>query len=130
MLIRKENWLECYNSTKNRPGREILERSIHLTRYYCRFVLQLCAVLSQLNEHEEALCFSKKASSLASDLTEMTLILVKEETKPQKAAQDTSIIGDTTSQKSKRRKHSKSNQLDPYTSLSKQKTTVSARFNN
>jgi len=48
-------------------------------------VLQLCAVLSQLNEHEKALLFSKKASWLASELSEMTLILIKEETKPQKA---------------------------------------------
>ena len=49
--------------------------------------------------------------------------------------QDTSGFGDMSSQKTtttsgKRRKHSISNQLDPYntTSLSKQKTTVSARF--
>jgi len=47
-------------------------------------VLQLCAVLSQLNEHEKALFFSKKASLLASELSEMTLILIKEEIKPQK----------------------------------------------
>ena len=50
--IKIENWLECYTVTKNRPPREILERSIHLTRFFARFVLQLCAVLSQLNEHE------------------------------------------------------------------------------
>ena len=80
-LVQVENWLDCYNSMKNRPPRELLEGSIHLTRYYCRFVLQLCAVLSQLNLHEQALSFSKKASGLASELTEMTLILIKEETK-------------------------------------------------
>ena len=65
----------------------------------------------------------------------MTQILVKDEIKPQKAVnQDTSGFGDnnTSTSKPKRRKHSTSNQLDPYntTSLSKQKTTVSARFNN
>ena len=64
----------------------------------------------------------------------MTLILIKEESKPQKASvQDNSGYADNVSstQKPKRRKHSTSNQLmDPYSSLSKQKTTVSARFNN
>jgi len=94
-------------------------------------VLQLCAVLSQLNEHEQALSFSKKASGLAAELTEMTLILIREEVKPQKSSmQELSGFGDNSSTKPKRRKHSTSNQLDPYASLSKQKTTVSARFNN
>lgn len=125
------NWLESYNAPKYRPAREILERSIHLTRYYCRFVLQLCAVLSQLNEHERALIFSKKAQNLATELSEMTLILIKDEIKPSKNLNDTSGMGDMSTSKPKRRKHSLSNQLDPYnTSFSKQKTTVSARFNN
>ncbi len=59
-------------------------------------MLQLCAVLSQLNEHENALAFSKKASGLASELTEMTLILIRDETKPAKSAgaQDTSGFND------------------------------------
>ena len=88
-------------------------------------------MLSQLNEHEQALQFSKKASGLASQLTEMTLILIKDENKPAKTNQDNSGIGEVSSQKPRRRKHSTSNQLDPYnTSLSKQKTTVSARFAN
>ena len=62
----------------------------------------------------------------------MTLILIREEVKPSKALMDTSGINDGMStSKPKRRKHSISNQLDPYnTSFSKQKTTVSARFNN
>ena len=62
--ITRETWLDCYkhSSTKTRPPRETLERAIHMTRHHCRFVLQLCAVLSQLNEHENALEFSKKAS--------------------------------------------------------------------
>lgn len=37
--ISVNNWLETFNTHKYRPSREILERSIHLTRYYCRFVL-------------------------------------------------------------------------------------------
>ena len=94
-MIQVSNWLECYSQTKNKPPRELLERSIHLTRYYCRFVLQLCAVLSQLNEHEQALCFSKKASNLATELTEMTLILIREEIKTNTSnLHDTSGFGD------------------------------------
>ena len=103
-----------------------------MTRHHCRFVLQLCAVLSQLNEHEQALEFSKKASLLASELCQMTMILINDELKPPKNQDSSHITDDRRSQasKSKKRKNSVSNQLDPYTSLSKQKTTVSARLNN
>jgi len=58
-IITVKNWLDCYitlpSTSARRPSRELLERAIHLTRHHCRFVLQLCAVLSQLNEHEQAL---------------------------------------------------------------------------
>ena len=98
VVIQVSNWLDCYahggaaktnasltgggtTSSSSKPPRELLERSIHLTRYYCRFVLQLCAVLSQLQEHEKALKFSKKASLLATELTEMTQILILDEIK-------------------------------------------------
>ena len=54
VIVQVSNWLDCYSlvyqkgsmKSVERPPRELLERSIHLTRYYCRFVLQLCAVLS------------------------------------------------------------------------------------
>ena len=65
----------------------------------------------------------------------MTMILINDELKPAKN-QDASHITDDKrsngggSRSVKKRKHSTSNQLDPYTSLSKQKTTVSARLNN
>jgi hypothetical protein len=42
-------------------------------------VLQLCAVLSQLNEHEKALEFSKKASHYARDLSYLTQVLIQSE---------------------------------------------------
>lgn len=81
------NWLVCFKphqSSPKRPSRELLERALHLTRYYCRFVLQLCAVLSQLNEHEQALHYSKEASMLAKDLCLMTEILLVDEIRPAK----------------------------------------------
>lgn len=132
MTITTECWLEVYkhSSTRVRPSREILERAIHMTRHHCRFVLQLCAVLSQLNEHEKALIFSKKASDLGSELCQMTMILINDELKPPKVHDSSQVTDDKRSVSVKKRKHSTSNQLDPYTSLSKQKTTVSARLNN
>jgi hypothetical protein len=39
----------------------------------------LCAVLSQLNEHQKALDYSKKAAYLAIDLSQITVNLVKSE---------------------------------------------------
>ena len=111
--ITPETWLECYkhSSTKTRPPRETLERAIHMTRHHCRFVLQLCAVLSQLNEHEQALEFSKKASYLASELCQMTMILINDELKPPKNQDSSHITDDRRSQasKSKKRKNSVSN---------------------
>lgn len=65
-----------------------------MTRFYCRFVLQLCAVLSQLNEHEQALQLAKNSSMLASELIEMTLILIKDELKPGVKANDSQGFGD------------------------------------
>lgn len=55
---------------------EILERAVHLIRFQCRFTLQLCAVLSQLNDHEAALVYSKRSQSLAKDLSQLTLLMV------------------------------------------------------
>ena len=63
----------------------------------------------------------------------MTIVLINDELKPPKNTQDTSqITDDKRSQRSNSRKKrdKSSQQLDPYTSLSKQKTTVSARFDN
>jgi hypothetical protein len=50
-----------------------------LIRNLTKFVLQLCAVLSQLNDHVQALEYSKKASYLAKDLTLLTLVAVNAE---------------------------------------------------
>ena len=62
----------------------------------------------------------------------MTSILIKDELTPALELNEHSTSKDYSkrSNKSKKRKHSVSNPLDPYSSLSKQKTTVSARFNN
>ena len=60
----------------------------------------------------------------------MTIILINDELKPPKNHDASQITDDKRSKSTKKRKHSTSNQLDPYTSLSKQKTTVSARVNN
>lgn len=64
---------------------------MHLTRHYSRFVLQLCAVLSQLNEHEQALIFSKRAASLAKELCQMTQIMLKDEMKQNSRFTDASV---------------------------------------
>lgn len=58
---------------------EAIEKATHLIRHQCRFTLQLCAVLSQLNEHDLALEFSKRSSNLAKDLSHLTQILVTRE---------------------------------------------------
>ena len=52
----------------------------------------------------------------------MTMILINDELKPPKNQDSSHITDDRRSQasKSKKRKNSVSNQLDPYTSLSKQ----------
>lgn len=54
-------------------------RASHLIKSLTRFVLQLCAVLSQLNEHDKALEFSKKASHYARDLSYLTQVLIQSE---------------------------------------------------
>lgn len=59
----------------------------------------------------------------------MTMLLIKDELRPSRSALQDGKNADTASQKPKKRKHSVSNHLDPYSSLSKQKTTASARFN-
>ena len=58
---------------------EVIETATHLIRHQCRFTLQLCAVLSQLNEHERALEFSKRSSILAKDLSHLTNVMVQRE---------------------------------------------------
>ena len=58
---------------------DIIEKAVHLIRHQCRLTLQLCAVLSQLNEHERALEFSKKSSNLAKDLSHLTQVMVQRE---------------------------------------------------
>lgn len=40
--IETKDWLECYlvsGNSKKRPSREFLEKAIHLTKFFCRFVL-------------------------------------------------------------------------------------------
>ena len=59
--------------------KDILEKAICLIKNLTKFVLQLCAVMSQLNEHEKALEYSKKASYLAKDLTNLTLVAINNE---------------------------------------------------
>ena len=59
----------------------------------------------------------------------MTIILINDELKPSKN-QDTSQITEDKRSRSRKKRDSSSHQLDPYTSLSKQKTTVSARLDN
>lgn len=56
--------------------KEVLVKAAHLIKTLTRFVLQLCAVLSQLNEHEKALDYSKKAAMYAKDLSYLTLVLI------------------------------------------------------
>jgi hypothetical protein len=46
----------------------LLVRAAYLLKSLTRFSLQLCAVLSQLNEHEQALHNSKKAAEYAREL--------------------------------------------------------------
>jgi hypothetical protein len=59
--------------------KELLVSATHLIGRLTRFVLQLCAVLSQLNEHEKALEFSKKAAHYAHELSSVTLVLIQQE---------------------------------------------------
>ena len=138
--ITVSNWLDCYITlpctSARRPSRDLLERAIHLTRHHCRFVLQLCAVLSQLNEHEQALIYSKEASYLARDLCLMTEILLMDELRPQKheisqisANSQQNVSARNNSRSRKRRSSQGKDCFDPYTSLSKQKTTVSVQQN-
>lgn len=59
--------------------KELLQSATQLISRLTRFVLQLCAVLSQLNEHERALDFSKKAAHYAKELSHLTLVLLQSE---------------------------------------------------
>lgn len=46
-------------------------------RYLCKCHLQLCAVLSQLNKHQEALYHGQMASFFCQQLIKNTLLLCK-----------------------------------------------------
>ena len=46
----------------------VLSNQLHKQRYLCKFHLQVCALLSQMNQHEDAKGFGFKAGYLAKDI--------------------------------------------------------------
>lgn len=50
----------------------LIASKLHKFRYQCKFHLQLCAVLSQVNKHQEAFEIGKRASKLSEELIKCT----------------------------------------------------------
>lgn len=54
-----------------------LNEALMMLRYYSKFTLQYCAVLSQLSLHEEALVKAKRASQSCESILFLTFRLCK-----------------------------------------------------
>ena len=55
----------------------LLASKLHKLRYQCKFNLQLCAILSQLNQHRDALIYGQKSASLCAKLIKDAQLLCK-----------------------------------------------------
>jgi hypothetical protein len=51
---------------------------LHKVRYLCKFQVQLCAVVSQISSHRDALTHAHKAANLASGLISEAQLICKE----------------------------------------------------
>jgi hypothetical protein len=66
-----KDWLNMHTPLK------VIMRAANLIHILTKFVLQLCAVQSQLNEHEQALENSKLTGSYAKDLSYLTKLVIQ-----------------------------------------------------
>ena len=62
---------------QNEKYEKILAQKMQSLRYQCKLHLQICAIMSQLNKHRDALIFGEKSSTACFQLIKDAQLLCK-----------------------------------------------------
>lgn len=69
--------LEKENQFHNEVYENLLAQKMQSLRYQCKLYLQICAIMSQLNKHRDALIFGQKSAQLCYQLIKDAQLLCK-----------------------------------------------------